>query len=74
MRRLDVWGLPGMRERSESIGAGLKVWSETNAGTEVEVRISARYRLRRTSDAHLQVDQTTLLLCRRRALTHLMML
>lgn len=33
------WGLPGMRERAESIGARLKVWSRTNAGTEVELLI-----------------------------------
>jgi signal transduction histidine kinase len=35
------WGLPGMRERSERIGGRLKVWSEKNQGTEVELRISA---------------------------------
>ena len=28
-----------MRERAESIGARLKVWSRTNAGTEVELVI-----------------------------------
>ncbi len=33
------WGLAGMRERAESIGARLKVWSRTNAGTEVELSI-----------------------------------
>ncbi|HEU4869878.1 MAG TPA: sensor histidine kinase [Pyrinomonadaceae bacterium] len=33
------WGLAGMRERAESIGARLKVWSRTNAGTEVELLI-----------------------------------
>jgi len=40
-QRPGHWGLPGMRERSESIGGQLKVWSERNAGTEVELRISA---------------------------------
>jgi len=40
-QRAGHWGLPGMRERSESIGARLNVWSERNAGTEVELRISA---------------------------------
>jgi ligand-binding sensor domain-containing protein/signal transduction histidine kinase len=40
-QRAGHWGLPVMRERSESIGGRLKVWSETNAGTEVELRISA---------------------------------
>ena len=33
------WGLAGMRERAESIGARLKVWSRLNAGTEVELLI-----------------------------------
>jgi signal transduction histidine kinase len=33
------WGLPGMRERAESIGARLKVWSRSQAGTEVELWI-----------------------------------
>jgi signal transduction histidine kinase/ligand-binding sensor domain-containing protein len=40
-QRAGHWGLPGMRERSESIGGRLNVWSERNAGTEVELRISA---------------------------------
>jgi signal transduction histidine kinase/ligand-binding sensor domain-containing protein len=40
-QREGHWGLPGMRERSESIGGQLSVWSERNAGTEVELRISA---------------------------------
>jgi signal transduction histidine kinase len=33
------WGLAGMRERAESIGARLKVLSRTNVGTEVELLI-----------------------------------
>jgi signal transduction histidine kinase len=40
-QRAGHWGLPGMRERSESIGGRLKVWCERNAGTEVELYISA---------------------------------
>jgi ligand-binding sensor domain-containing protein/signal transduction histidine kinase len=31
------WGLPGMRERAERIGAKLKVWSRSAAGTEIEL-------------------------------------
>jgi signal transduction histidine kinase len=31
-----------MRERSEGLGGHLHVWSEQNAGTEVELRIPAR--------------------------------
>ena len=33
------WGLAGMRERAENIGARLKVFSRANAGTEVELII-----------------------------------
>ena len=40
-QRSGHWGLPGMRERSESCGGRLHVWSEANAGTEVELRIPA---------------------------------
>ena len=41
-QRADHWGLPGMRERGQTVGGCLKVWSEKNAGTEVELRIPAR--------------------------------
>jgi signal transduction histidine kinase len=33
------WGLPGMRERAQQIGAQLDMWSQAGAGTEVELRI-----------------------------------
>jgi len=33
------WGLPGMRERAQQIGATLEMWSEVGAGTEMELRI-----------------------------------
>jgi signal transduction histidine kinase len=33
------WGLPGMRERAQEIGAKLDIWSQVGAGTEVELRI-----------------------------------
>jgi ligand-binding sensor domain-containing protein/signal transduction histidine kinase len=36
------WGLAGMRERADQIGAGFKVWSSANAGTEVELSVPAR--------------------------------
>jgi signal transduction histidine kinase len=36
------WGLPGMRERAEQIGARLDIWSELGAGTEVELRIPGK--------------------------------
>ncbi len=35
------FGLPGMRERAMIMGAKLTVWSEVNAGTEVELRLPA---------------------------------
>jgi Histidine kinase-, DNA gyrase B-, and HSP90-like ATPase len=40
-QRRGLWGLPGMRERSASFAGHLHVWSEGNAGTEVELRIPA---------------------------------
>jgi signal transduction histidine kinase/ligand-binding sensor domain-containing protein len=40
-QRPGHWGLPGMRERSERLGSQFNVWSEKNAGTEVELRIPA---------------------------------
>jgi signal transduction histidine kinase len=33
------WGLPGMRERAERVGASLTVWSRTAAGTEVALSV-----------------------------------
>jgi signal transduction histidine kinase len=33
------WGLPGMRERAERIGARLRVWSRAGAGTEVVLSV-----------------------------------
>ena len=36
------YGLPGMRERATLIGGKLVVWSEVDAGTEVELRVPAK--------------------------------
>src|SRR5258708_37104022 len=33
------WGLPGMRERAQQMGAKLDMWSEVGAGTEVELSV-----------------------------------
>jgi signal transduction histidine kinase len=33
------WGLAGMRERAEKIGARLRLWSRASAGTEVELSV-----------------------------------
>src|SRR6202522_4119827 len=35
------WGLPGIRERAQRIGARLEFWSEAEAGTEVELTVPA---------------------------------
>ena len=37
--RQGHWGLPGMRERSEGIGASLRLLSRIGAGTEVELTV-----------------------------------
>jgi signal transduction histidine kinase len=37
--RPDHWGLLGMREHAQAIGAQLRVWSRPEAGTEVELRV-----------------------------------
>ena len=36
------WGLRGVRERVERMGANLDVWSETGAGTEFQLTVPAR--------------------------------
>jgi ligand-binding sensor domain-containing protein/signal transduction histidine kinase len=36
------WGLSGMRERAERIGARVKVWSRPAGGTEVELSVPGR--------------------------------
>jgi signal transduction histidine kinase/ligand-binding sensor domain-containing protein len=35
--RADHWGMQGMRERADRIGAELKIWSRHQTGTEVEL-------------------------------------
>jgi signal transduction histidine kinase len=35
------WGIPGMRERAENLGARLRVLSGLNVGTEVELIVPA---------------------------------
>jgi len=39
--RADHWGLQGMRERANSIGAKLDLWSRPESGTEVELTVPA---------------------------------
>jgi len=44
--RAGHWGLPGMRERAERIGAKLHVWSRPAAGTEIELSIPSHIAFR----------------------------
>ena len=37
--RPDHWGLRGMRERAQRIGAQLNLWSRSETGTEVELTV-----------------------------------
>ena len=59
------WGLPGIRERAQRIGAKLDFWSEVEAGTEVELTVpgklgyetardGSRFRLFRMAGKHEQ--------------------
>jgi signal transduction histidine kinase len=36
------WGIVGMRDRAQSIGAELTIWSRPGAGTEVEISVSSQ--------------------------------
>jgi signal transduction histidine kinase len=40
--RAGHWGLSGMRERAQKIGAQVKIWSQPGAGTEIELEILAK--------------------------------
>ena len=41
--RSGHWGLSGMRERAEKIGAHVYLWSRPGSGTEVDLTIPARF-------------------------------
>lgn len=47
------WGLSGMRERAQRIGARLKVWSRVDDGTEVELSVPGRIAFESYSPNHL---------------------
>jgi signal transduction histidine kinase len=49
--RSGGWGLPGMYERANRIGAHLEVWSRPGVGTEIELRVPAAIAYRSTTDA-----------------------
>ena len=40
--QLGHWGLVGMRERAQKIGAQLDIWSGHGVGTEIELRVPSR--------------------------------
>lgn len=44
------WGLRGMRERAERLGARLDFWTEAGAGTEVQLRVPAGVAYQTTGD------------------------
>jgi signal transduction histidine kinase/ligand-binding sensor domain-containing protein len=47
------WGLPGMRERAERIGARLQVFSRPAAGTEIELSVPGKVAFQDQSDRSL---------------------
>jgi signal transduction histidine kinase len=59
-RRPGHWGIPGMIERARDLGGNLNVWSQSGAGTEIELRIPAGIAYRggriRSSDRHLSIE------------------
>jgi signal transduction histidine kinase len=46
------WGISGMRERAQRIGARLDFWSEMGAGTEVQLTIPGAIAYRKHRDGH----------------------
>jgi signal transduction histidine kinase/ligand-binding sensor domain-containing protein len=51
-RRPGHWGLPGVQERAQRIGAQLSFWSQNGAGTEVELTIPAAIAYEGTENGH----------------------
>lgn len=45
------WGLQGMRERAERIGARLRLSSKVALGTEIELRVPGRVAFQQTAAA-----------------------
>jgi len=48
--RAGHWGLPGMYERAEGIGARLDIWSEAGAGTEARLTVPAAIAYEKSGD------------------------
>jgi signal transduction histidine kinase len=50
------WGLPGMRERAERLGANFRLWSEVGTGTEAELSVPARVAYQTTRSQRMAPD------------------
>lgn len=50
-RRQGHYGLPGMRERTTSIGGQFEIWSELRRGTEIEITIPGKIAYARIEDS-----------------------
>jgi signal transduction histidine kinase/ligand-binding sensor domain-containing protein len=46
------WGLPGMRERAEKVGAKLRLWSRAHGGTEIELTLPGQVAFQSYATAH----------------------
>jgi signal transduction histidine kinase/ligand-binding sensor domain-containing protein len=48
--RAGHWGLPGIRERAQQMGAKVDIWSEVGAGTEVQLAVDASVAYEKTPE------------------------
>ena len=48
--RAGHWGLPGVRERAQQMGAKLDIWGEAGTGTEVQLTVAAATAYEKTPD------------------------
>lgn len=48
--RAGHWGLPGVRERAQQMGAKLDLWGEAGTGTEVQLTVAAAIAYEKTPD------------------------
>ena len=61
------WGLPGMRERAERIGAKLQLFSSPSSGTEVKVSVPGRIAYEQQSSSRVVLFFCRLLLIQKRS-------
>src|SRR5262249_57613443 len=57
--RVNHFGLPGMHERASALGGKLTVWSEREAGTEIELTIPASIAYAKASAARAPPPEGT---------------